>query len=133
MAQEQSEQKWEPDQVARGVVHIQWYATLFRGDLFADAVAEWAGPVSLQYGATRYTVQRSLDDEYKILQQVWFEGKDDWYRYWEGEEMKEFRARYSGKYQIPITYVWHEEYAAGGAPVQTLPPADLEPEPSGAA
>ena len=115
--------------MARGVVHIQWYATLFRGDQFVDAVAEWAAPAALELGATRYTVQRSLDDQYKILQQVWFENKDDWYRYWESAEMREFRARYSGRYQIPITYVWHDEYAAGGTPVTTVTPRDLEPEP----
>ncbi len=115
--------------MAKGVVHIKWYATLFRGDLFVDAVSEWAAPVSLEYGATRYTVQRSLDDQYNILQQVWFDSKDDWYRYWEGPEMTEFRARYSGKYQVPITYVWHEEYAAGGAAATTLTPADLSPDP----
>ena len=110
-------------------MHVQWYATVFRGDMFVDAVAEMAAPASLGYGATRYAVQRSTDDQYKILQQVWFNSKDDWYRYWEGPEMCEFRARYSGKYQVPITYVWHEEYAAGGAAPETVTPADLNPEP----
>ena len=115
--------------MARGVVHIQWYATLFRGDDLVDAVADWAAPVALDYGATRYTVQRSLDDQYKILQQIWFESKDDWYRYWEGPELREFRARNSGRYQVPIVYVWHDEYAAGGADVSTVTPQDLEPDP----
>ncbi|MGH2843154.1 MAG: hypothetical protein ACRDKL_06150 [Solirubrobacteraceae bacterium] len=114
--------------MARGVVHIQWYATLFRADQFVDAVSDTAAPTALRYDATRYSVQRSLDDHYKILQQIWFEDKDDWYRYWEGVEMREFRARYSGKYQIPITYVWHEEHAADGIAVQKLTPADLDPE-----
>ncbi|HTW12994.1 MAG TPA: hypothetical protein VME01_09635 [Solirubrobacteraceae bacterium] len=114
--------------MAKGVVHIQWYATIMRGDMFADAVAEWAGPVSLQYGATRFNVQRSLDDQYKILQQVWFNSKDDWYRYWEGPEMIEFRARYGGKYQIPIVYVWHEELSSGGTEEEAvLTPEGVEP------
>jgi hypothetical protein len=115
--------------MAKGVVHIQWYATLFRADLFVDAVAERAAPLALEYGATRYTVQRSQDDHYRILQLLWFNSKDDWYRYWDGVEMKEFRARYSGKYQIPITYVWHDEFAAGGAAPEAVTPTDLEPEP----
>ncbi len=110
-------------------MHVQWYATVFRGDMFVDAVAEFAAPVTLEYGALRYTVQRSLDDPYKILEQIWFESKDDWYRYWEGPEMREFRARYSGKYQVPITYTWHDEYAAGGEMPQTVTPGDLDPEP----
>lgn len=109
-------------------MHVQWYATPFRGDLFADAVSEWAGPTALDYGATRYAVQRSRDDRYRILQQVWFESSDDWYRYWEGPEMREFRARYTGKYQIPITYVWHDEYASGELPV-TDASGDGAPQP----
>ncbi len=103
----------------KGVMHIQWYATVFRGDMFADAVAEFAGPESLKYGATGYVVQRSRDDAYRILQQVWFNSSDEWYRYWEGPEMREFRARYSGKYQVPIVYVWYDEYTAGGTVAQT--------------
>ena len=115
--------------MAKGVMHVQWYATLFRGDQFVDALAEWAAPIALEFGAIRYTVQRSLDDRYKVLQQIWFEDKDDWYKYWESAQMREFRARYSGRYQIPISYIWHEEYAAGGAAATTVTPEDLEPSP----
>lgn len=105
-----------------GVIHIQWYATLLRGDMFADAVAETAAPVAMRYGATRFTVQRSRDDRYRILQATWFDSKDDWYRYWEGPEMIEFRARYMGKYQVPIVYIWHDELAADDAPAELLKP-----------
>ncbi len=104
----------------KGVMHIQWYATVFRGNMFADAVAEFAGPESLKYGATHYAVQRSRDDRYRILQQIWFNSSDDWYRYWEGPEMREFRARYTSKYQIPITYTWYDEYSAGGPADETV-------------
>jgi hypothetical protein len=114
--------------MAKGVMHVQWYATVFRADLFADAVAEIAGPTALQYGATRYTVQRSQDDHYRILHQTWFSSKDDWYRYWEGPEMREFRARYSGKYQVPIVYYWHDELAAGGQEPVAVTPGDLDTE-----
>lgn len=115
--------------MAKGVMHVQWYATVFRADMFVDAVSEFAAPAALEYGATRYSVQRSQDDHYKILQQVWFNSKDDWYRYWEGPEMREFRARYSGKYQIPINYTWHDEHAADGEAPETITSADPEPEP----
>jgi hypothetical protein len=110
-------------------MHVQWYATVFRGDMFVDAVSEVAAPATLKYGASRYSVQRSQDDAYRIIQQIWFDSKDDWYRYWEGPEMREFRARYSGKYQVPITYVWHSEYAADGVAPEAVVPADLDPEP----
>jgi hypothetical protein len=112
-----------------GVVHIPWYATILRGDLFADAVAA-ATPLCLRYGATRYAVQRSRDDRYRITQMMWFASQDDWYRFWEGPEMTEFRRRFAGKYQIPITYVWHDEIAAG----ELGPEVPLEaPEPVPAA
>ena len=110
-------------------MHVQWYATVFRAEMFVDAVSEFAAPASLQYNAKRYSVQRSQDDHYKITQQIWFESKADWYRYWEGPEMVEFRARYSGKYQIPITYTWHDEFAADGEDPVAVTPADLDPEP----
>jgi hypothetical protein len=114
--------------MAKGVMHVQWYATVFRAEMFVDALAESAAPVALEYGATRYTVQRSQDDHYRILTQIWFESKDDWYRYWEGPEMCEFRARYSGKYQVPLNYYWFDEFAAGGAAPETVTPADMDPE-----
>lgn len=110
-------------------MHIQWYATVLRGDMFVDAVVDMAAPAALAHGATRYTVHRSRDDQYRILQQIWFESKDDWYRYWEGPEMREFRARYSGKYQVPITYTWHDEYASGGQEPVPVAAAEGAPGP----
>lgn len=119
---------------AGGVVHIPWYSTVLRKDLFAAAVAE-ATPLCLRYGATRYAVHQSRDDMYKITQMMWFPSQADWYRFWEGPEMTEFRRRFAGKYQIPISYIWHTELAAG----QLGPQVDLngastpEPEPAGEA
>ena len=109
------------------VVHIKWYATLLRGDMFADAVSEMA-PLALRYGATKYAVQRSADDRYNILQMIWFPEHGDWYRFWEGPELVEFRARYSGKFQVPITYTVHEELAHGEIGPQ-IPLRESVPEP----
>jgi hypothetical protein len=107
-----------------GVVHIPWYATILRQDLLAADVSTVA-PLAMRYGATRYAVHRSGDDRYKILQMAWFESKDDWYRYWDGPEMVAFRRRNTSRYQIPLTYVWHEEIAAGALG----PEVAVEPEP----
>jgi hypothetical protein len=93
-----------------GVVHIPWYATLFRGDKLAAAVREVAA-ASLRYGATEYKVHRSRDDAYRILQMVWFESRLDWERYWDGPEMLALRANHSGQYQVPALYVWNDEIA----------------------
>jgi hypothetical protein len=110
-----------------GVVWIPWYATVFRQDSFALEVAQ-AAPIALRYGATQYQVHRSRDDRYRITQMAWFESKTDWYRYWDGPEMNMFRARNSGRYQIPVTYVWHDELASGALGPQ-VPNGDEAPAP----
>jgi hypothetical protein len=112
-----------------GVVHIDWYATVLRQSRFAQEVAAVA-PLALRYGATAYAVHRSQDDRYKIMQMAWFETKQDWYRYWDGVEMIEFRRRNMGKYQIPITYVWYEELVAGALGPEVEAEAEPEPEPT---
>ena len=94
------------------LIWVQWYATILRKEAFAAEVAAVA-PLALRYGAQRYQVHVSNDDRYRITQMSWFDNKTDWYRYWYGPEMKEFRARNSGRYQIPITYTWHDEIATG--------------------
>jgi hypothetical protein len=117
-----------------GVVWIPWYATVLRQDSFANAVAEVAA-LALRYGATQYSVHRSRDDRYSITQMAWFEQRTDWYRYWDGPEMVEFRRRYMGRYQIPVTYVWHDEIVAGelGPEIPLVPEPEPEPAPPAAA
>lgn len=107
-----------------GVVHIPWYATGFRGDKLAEAVTEGAA-ASIRYGATQYSVQRSRDDRYKILQMVWFESKLDWERYWQGPEMINLRANCSGWFQIPVLYVWHDEVDCDVVTVEAPAPASV--------
>lgn len=113
--------------MAAGVVHIDWYATVLRQDAFAAEVA-YAAPLALRYGATQYSVHRSRDDRYKVTQMAWFESKRDWYRYWEGIEMTEFRRRNMGHYQIPINYVWYDELVEGALGPE-VPMNGAEPEP----
>jgi quinol monooxygenase YgiN len=110
--------------MAAGVVHIPWYATLFRAQVFADALTEFA-PTALRYGATDYRVYRSRDDEYKFTHMVSFEDKSQFEAYWYGPDFNQFRAAYSSYYQVPVLYVWQdllvqgqldEAPAAAGAP-----------------
>jgi quinol monooxygenase YgiN len=96
-----------------GTVHIPWYATVFRGDKLAAALAEIA-PISRRYGATHFEVHRSRDDTYKFLQIVGFESKIDWERYWYGPEFKAWRADCATWYQVPVLYVWNDIVVAGG-------------------
>jgi hypothetical protein len=101
-----------------GVVHIPWYATLFRGDRFAEALREIA-PVALRYGATAFEVHRSHDDPYRFLHTCDFATEFDWERYWDGPEMIEFRGRYASWYQVPILPVFFTRYIQGTAAAQT--------------
>ncbi len=96
-----------------GVAVIPWYATVFRHDAFADALAEIA-PVAMRYGATSYAVYRARDDMYKFQQMAAFEDHLDWERYWEGPEMTDFRSRYSSWYQVPVLYGWWDLTLSGG-------------------
>ena len=96
-----------------GLVKVPWYATGFRGDRLAEALAEVA-PVALRYGAQRYEVQRSTEDRYRFSQIAVFERHSDWDRYWYGPEMEAFRLRCSGWFQVPIVYEWYETVAEGG-------------------
>ncbi|HTX08795.1 MAG TPA: hypothetical protein VME22_09295 [Solirubrobacteraceae bacterium] len=112
-----------------GVMWVEWYATVLRQESFAADVAAVA-PLALRYGATQYAVHRSRDDRYKITQMAWFESKPDWYSYWEGPEMIEFRRRHGGRYQIPISYVWHDELVAGAMGPSVSADAEPEPEPA---
>jgi hypothetical protein len=117
-----------PNEGLPGLVHVQWYATILRQEALAAEVCQ-AARIALRYGATQYAVQRSRDDRYRIIQMAWFESQRDWYRYWDGPEMVEFRRRNSGHFQIPVTYVWYDELAFGAlGPEVPLPPAPADPE-----
>jgi hypothetical protein len=98
--------------MAAGVVHIPWYATLFRADRFEVAVAEIA-PVALRYGATDYMVFRGRDDAYKFLQTATFPDHDSWNAYWYGPEFVTFRSDYQSWYQVPIVYGWNDLIVSG--------------------
>jgi hypothetical protein len=108
------------------LVWVSWYATVLRQDSFAAEVAR-AAPIALRYGATHYQVHVSNDDRYRITQMTWMPSKTDWYRYWDGPEMIEFRARNSGRYQVPITYAWADEIASGELGPQVPNGANGEP------
>ncbi|MDQ6836225.1 MAG: hypothetical protein M3016_08570 [Actinomycetota bacterium] len=110
------------------LIWVSWYATVLRQGAFAADVARMA-PLCLRYGATQYQVHVSNDDRYKITQMTWVPNKSAWYRYWDGPEMIEFRARNIGRYQVPINYAWADEIAAG-ALGPAVPTPEPDPEPS---
>ncbi len=61
-------------------------------------------PVALRYGASDWAVYRYKDDRYKFQQIATFEDSLQYTLYWNGPEFQEFRADYSGWYQVPVLY-----------------------------
>jgi hypothetical protein len=95
-----------------GVVQIPWYATMFRGDKFAEALREIA-PVAMRYGATEYQVYRSRDDMYKFMQMTTFGDHAAFEAYWYGSEFSWWRSVHQGWYQVPILYTWADLIISG--------------------
>jgi hypothetical protein len=108
---------------------VKWYATVLRQNTFAAELAKVA-PISLRYGATQYRVHVDNDDRYRITQMTWVPDHPAWYSYWEGPEMIEFRTRWLGKYQVPITYAWADEIALGGQDAEMVKDfGEVDPNP----
>jgi hypothetical protein len=98
--------------MAGGVVHVPWYATVFRGDKLEAALKEIA-PLALRYGATSYAVHRNRDDPYRLLQMATFNSKQEWELYWNGPDMIRFRAVNQSLYQVPLLYSWADVVVEG--------------------
>ena len=82
---------------------IPWYATVFRGDAFEEALQEIA-PTALRYGATEYWIYRLQDDAYRFQQYSLFEDHHDFELYWYGPEFVDWRAQYQSWYTVPVVY-----------------------------
>ena len=98
--------------MAAGVAQIPWYATLFRGDQLAAALAEIA-PVATRYGATEYRIYRNRDDMYKFSHLITFNDKSDFEAYWYGPEFTELRSDHTSWFTVPMVYTWFDRVTAG--------------------
>ncbi len=98
-------------------VHIPFYATVFRGDSFEEALGEIA-PLSLRYGAKRFFVFRGGDDRYRFSCYFDFESKKDWEKFWYSPDFNEWRARYSSWYQVPLVYDVGHTAAVGQSEIE---------------
>jgi hypothetical protein len=99
--------------MAGGIVHVPWYATVFRGDKLTAALEEIA-PVAQRYGATWYAIHRSREDAYRIIQMTAVPSKEQWEAYWYGPEFSRFRGVAQSLYQVPLLYAWHDLVLEGG-------------------
>ena len=100
-----------------GTIHLPFYATVFRGDSFEEALNEIA-PLSLRYGARKFFVYRGGDDRYRFGCYFDFESKSDWEKFWYGPEFNDWRARYSSWYQVPVVYDWGQTVVAGQSEIE---------------
>jgi len=98
--------------MAAGVLHLPIYATGFRGDDLEYALSQLV-PISTRYGATRYDVVRSRDDQYKFLISIEWDDKRDWEAYWYGEEFTDFRRACTSWFTVPLLYVWNDVVVSG--------------------
>jgi hypothetical protein len=103
-----------------GTVIVPWYATGFRADPFEAALNQIAA-TALRYGASSYAVYRSRDDRYRFQQLASFEEHLDWERYWDGQEMVNFRVLHSGWHQVPVLYGWWDLTAGGALVRESIP------------
>ena len=96
-----------------GVVHIPWYATVFRGDRFEEALSEIA-PIALRYGATDYArLPHRATTRTSSCSSRPSRTRRDFERYWYGPEFTTGARDYSSWYQVPILYTWHDLVIAG--------------------
>ena len=92
---------------AGGVVHIPWYATLFRGDKFAEARSRRSRRSRCATARPTYAVYRSRDDRYKFLHIAEFERQGRLGGYWNGPEFIATGARSTPSwYQVPVSTSW---------------------------
>ena len=111
------------------LVWVSWYATVLRQDYFAEEVARMA-PVALRYGATQYQVHVNNDDRYRITQMTWVTQKRLVPLLGRPRDDRVPGPQQRASYQIPITYAWADEIAAGTlGPRFPRPSREPEPEP----
>jgi heme-degrading monooxygenase HmoA len=64
------------------------------------------------YGATSWSLIRSVDDPLEVQHASIWESRADFERWWFSEEVEEARAAIIGMHDIPILPSWHTLLAA---------------------
>ena len=111
-----------------GVVHIPWYATVFRGDRFEAALQQIA-PLALRYGATEYSIYRVARRPVQVPADGDLRGQARTSTATGTARSSRSGARTTPSwYQVPVLYVWHDlvERAGTGA-ARAVTPARAEP------
>ena len=88
------------------VCHIDWHVTPFRADQFLEIWTPAASRV-LAFGATSWSLTRSIDDPLHIRQTAVWESHDDFDRYWYSDEVSAAREEAINYYGKPVLPDWH--------------------------
>jgi len=88
------------------VCYIDWHVTPFRADRFLEIWTPAAARV-LAFGATSWSLTRSIDDPLHIRQAAVWESHDDFDRYWYSKETTAAREEAINYYGKPVLPVWH--------------------------
>jgi quinol monooxygenase YgiN len=88
------------------VCTLDWHIAPFRGDRWLDL---WE-PVAARmpaYGASSWSLIRSVDDPLSFRQTSTWESHADFERWWFSPEVEEARAAIADLHGIPILPAWH--------------------------
>ena len=90
---------------------IDWRIHPFRADRWYEA---WrpAAARALAFGASSWSLTRSIDDPLAIRQTMVWESRADFERYWYSDEIEHARAAVIDLYDIPLLPAWHTLLAA---------------------
>jgi|SRR3954451_24918956 len=88
------------------VCDIDWHVAPFRTDRWYEAWLPSAGR-ALAFGATSWSLTRSVDDPLAFRQSAVWNDRADFERYWYSEEIATARERIIDLYDKPLLPSWH--------------------------
>jgi heme-degrading monooxygenase HmoA len=88
------------------VCKLDWHVAPFRADRFLD-LWEPAAARMPAYGASSWSLIRSIDDPLAFQQTSTWESRADFERWWFSEEIERARAEIIGLHDLPILPTWH--------------------------
>lgn len=88
------------------VCNLDWHVTPFRTDRWFEA---WqpAAARCLSFGATSWTMTRSIDDPLAFRQSMVWANRSDFERYWYSEEITTARTRIIDLYDKVLLPAWY--------------------------
>ena len=85
---------------------IDWRVHPFRADRWYEIWLPAAGRV-LAFGATSWTITRSIDDPLLFRQTSVWRDRDDFERYWASDEVSAARERAMSYFNKPVLPTWY--------------------------